>query len=303
MVFGAVHMLLFPGDILFLYGLTGCALLAFVMLRARTLASWSAAILALFSYLGLRYLARLVQTEDPASADATTPESFERLIDEQRAEAIAAYTSGSLGDILAAHASQAFLLQSTQLVVLPWVLALFLFGFAIARAGIMHDLSARRTLLRRSAGIALAIGLPANIGLGFYGALAGFGARPASEPAWLTQWADFGQIVGAPVLAVGYLCVLCVLFLGRGAPASLVAVGRMALTAYLLQSALALAVFGGLRLYDRLSSTSALLVVVAIWAVLLAACPLWLRHFRFGPAEWLWRSLAYGRAQPMRHRP
>ena len=69
----------------------------------------------------------------------------------------------------------------------------------------------------------------------------------------------------------------------------------MTLTAYLLQSVLALAVFGGLRLYDRLSSTSALIVVAAIWALLLWLCPLWLRHFRIGPAEWLWRSLTYGR--------
>ena len=69
----------------------------------------------------------------------------------------------------------------------------------------------------------------------------------------------------------------------------------MALTAYLLQSALALGVFGGLGLYDRLTTTSAMLVVAAIWAIVLAFCPLWLRHFRMGPVEWLWRSLTYAR--------
>jgi uncharacterized protein len=74
----------------------------------------------------------------------------------------------------------------------------------------------------------------------------------------------------------------------------------MALTAYLMQSVLALAVFGGLRLYDMLSTASALLVVAAIWTVLLIGCPLWLRAFRIGPAEWLWRSLTYGRLQPAR---
>jgi uncharacterized protein len=76
----------------------------------------------------------------------------------------------------------------------------------------------------------------------------------------------------------------------------------MAFTAYVLQSALVLAVFAGLRLYDRLSSTSALIVVLAIWVVLLVFCPLWLRRFQFGPAEWLWRSLTYARAQPLRTR-
>jgi uncharacterized protein len=40
--------------------------------------------------------------------------------------------------------------------------------------------------------------------------------------------------------------------------------------------------------------------VVAIWMVQLTVSPVWLRSFRFGPAEWLWRTLTYGRAQPMR---
>jgi uncharacterized protein len=76
----------------------------------------------------------------------------------------------------------------------------------------------------------------------------------------------------------------------------------MALTAYILQSALALAVFGGMRLYGELSPASAFLVVAAIWSVLLVICPLWLRWFQLGPLEWLWRSLTYGSAQTMRLR-
>jgi uncharacterized protein len=223
--------------------------------------------------------------------------SFESFIYELQEATVAAYTSGSLSDILAAHVSQARLLQSTQLLVLPWVLALFLFGLAVARAGLLNDLRAHRTLLRRGASIGLAVGLPANIGLGFVGVLAGFGMPPESASAWISRWADFGQLVGAPVLAVGYLCALSLVFLERGAPGPLVAVGRMALTAYVLQSVLALAVFGGLRLYDRLSSATALLVVAAVWAILLVLCPLWLSRFRMGPLEWLWRRLTYGRRQ------
>jgi uncharacterized protein len=43
-----------------------------------------------------------------------------------------------------------------------------------------------------------------------------------------------------------------------------------------------------------------LLVVLAVWLVLLAVSPIWLRNFRFGPLEWLWRSLTYLERQPMR---
>jgi uncharacterized protein len=146
----------------------------------------------------------------------------------------------------------------------------------------------------------MVLGLPANIGLGLIGPIAAFSAAPATEPIWMTRWAAFAQAMGAPVLAIGYASALALLFLRRAPFARLVAVGRMALTAYLLQSVLTLAVFAGLRLYDRLSTVSALLVVFAIWIVLLVVCPRWLRSFRLGPAEWLWRSITYGRAQPLR---
>jgi uncharacterized protein len=44
------------------------------------------------------------------------------------------------------------------------------------------------------------------------------------------------------------------------------------------------------------------LVVAGIWVLLLLACPVWLRFFRYGPVEWLWRTATYGRRQPMRAR-
>ena len=164
----------------------------------------------------------------------------------------------------------------------------------------MNDLRAHRGLLRGGAWFGLGAGLPLNIGQGLAGPLANWGPPPASEPLWVTQWALVGDLIGEPVLALGYLCTLALVCLRRGAIPPLAAVGRMALTAYLAQSALALCVFGGLRYYDQLSAATALLVVFGIWALLLVACPLWLRAYRLGPVEWLWRSLTYGRVQPMR---
>jgi uncharacterized protein len=45
-------------------------------------------------------------------------------------------------------------------------------------------------------------------------------------------------------------------------------------------------------------------LLIPIWAIVLPAqivlCRIWLRHYRFGPAEWAWRSLTYGKIQPMR---
>jgi uncharacterized protein len=79
------------------------------------------------------------------------------------------------------------------------------------------------------------------------------------------------------------------------------AAGRMALTCYLLQSILATAIFygHGLGLFGHLQRWQQLLTVVGIWAFLLIFATLWLRRFRYGPFEWLWRSLTYLKKQPM----
>jgi uncharacterized protein len=76
----------------------------------------------------------------------------------------------------------------------------------------------------------------------------------------------------------------------------------MALSNYLAQSAIfSLLFYGfGLGLFGRLGSAITAPLGLAVFAAQLVASEWWLRQFRFGPAEWLWRSLTYGRRQPMR---
>ena len=76
----------------------------------------------------------------------------------------------------------------------------------------------------------------------------------------------------------------------------------MAFTNYILQSVLCSLIFYGfgLGLFGQLERWSQVLVVGAIWMLQLWISPLWLRYFRFGPLEWLWRSLTYFRVQPIR---
>jgi uncharacterized protein len=56
----------------------------------------------------------------------------------------------------------------------------------------------------------------------------------------------------------------------------------------------------GLGLFNRIERFGLMGFVLAIWILQLIISPVWLKHFRFGPAEWLWRSLTYKRRQPMR---
>jgi uncharacterized protein len=76
----------------------------------------------------------------------------------------------------------------------------------------------------------------------------------------------------------------------------------MALTNYLGQTLVCVLVFDGWALgqWGRWGIGSQLVLVLGIWAAELALSPIWLRRFRFGPLEWLWRSLTYWRRQPMR---
>lgn len=300
---GLAHMvLLFPGDILFLYGLAGLVLLAFVGVRARTALRWGVGLVVAMALLWAAGTALTAFSPAPPADDPAVVDQQAFFADLQ-AQAVAAHTEGSYLDVVGANAMESLVLQTGQLVLLPWVLGLFLLGLAVGRAGVVTDLGAHRPLLRRVAGWGLGLGLPVNLVLGPVGPLWGGATmqQGAEDPGVLVVVA-LVQLLGAPLLASGYLAGVALLALRVGAPQRLAAVGRMALSAYLAQSALALVVFAGFGLYETLGSAAALLVVAGIWALLLVACPLWLRRFRYGPVEWLWRTATYGQRQPLRAR-
>ena len=110
---------------------------------------------------------------------------------------------------------------------------------------------------------------------------------------------------GRLALGLGYLgAILYVIQVGwlQSIRVRLAAVGRMALTNYLMQSLFGLLVFSGagLGLVGQLSWSQIYLVVVAIWVFQLILSPWWLSRFYFGPVEWLWRLLTYLKLPVMR---
>jgi uncharacterized protein len=76
----------------------------------------------------------------------------------------------------------------------------------------------------------------------------------------------------------------------------------MALTSYLTHSLVCAIIFIGFRQFGQWQRYELYYLVAAIWLAQLVVSPLWLRHFRFGPVEWLWRGLTYGALPPMRKR-
>lgn len=107
------------------------------------------------------------------------------------------------------------------------------------------------------------------------------------------------------VLALGYgaaIVVLCQSERFRNAMAGIAAVGRTALTNYLLQSLMYVFVlFGfGFGLLNVLGATLCFLLAAIFFSVQVWASGWWVKRFRFGPMEWVWRSLTYGKRQPFR---
>jgi uncharacterized protein len=82
----------------------------------------------------------------------------------------------------------------------------------------------------------------------------------------------------------------------------LAAVGRMALTNYLMHSLICAILFTGLGfgLVGQFTRAELYGIVIAIWLLQLGFSPFWLRHYRFGPIEWLWRALTYGKLPKFR---
>lgn len=125
-------------------------------------------------------------------------------------------------------------------------------------------------------------------------------AQPSAIPAYLQHAATQVGVLGVAIGNVGTILLLCRVRWTALARRHLAAVGRMALSNYLLDSLLAMLLFDALGWWDTMSQSRLALIVLAVWVFQLLASPLWLRWFRFGPAEWAWRSLTYRRPQPMR---
>jgi uncharacterized protein len=182
-------------------------------------------------------------------------------------------------------------------------LACFLIGIYITRRGVFYDFEGRRPFLRRLALFGFGVGGTLHLvalGLYIWHLCTGPTRSAESAPAVAAQMlVQFGVIP----LAIGYLVAL--LYWSHSGRAEWLqkrfqAVGRMALTNYIMQSVLCGLIFYsyGLGLFGQFGHTAGLGVVIGIWLLQLTWSPIWLKYFRMGPVEWAWRSLADGHRKP-----
>lgn len=296
---GVVHAtLLWAGDILTLYALLGYVLLLFYRCSPRVLLAWVVGLLASRILLyALMWGSGMHHPLEPSADGDAAGESFDAI------GAMIAGFQGGYGDVLWANALQLYGRWVSLIVSLrlPTVLALFLLGLWIGRCGIAADLSGNRPLLRRAAAWGLGLGLPLN---GLWAWLAA-----DAVPYLPGSLGGMGELavesIGVPLLAIGYAAGVALLMQSersRSGLTLLAPVGRMALSNYLFQSIACMFIFYGfgLGLYGQFGTAAAVGIVLPVYAVQVALSRWWLSHFRFGPAEWLWRRLTYGGPVPLR---
>ena len=292
LLFGVVNQVfLFWGDILATYALVGASLLLFRHWPDRRLLI-TAALLVLGVPL-LHGVLEVVFGVLPVAMSAAQADASANA-------ALASYQQAHYGPaVMAANVLVLVQIWASDIayktVYVCSVLGLFMLGLVIARRGVLFNVEAHRPLLRRVAWIALPVGLVFSV----LHATESFGWDPGMPLAALVS----ASYMGLPLMSLGYVATFALL-LQRRAPGLvrlLAPAGRMALTNYLASGILGALVFHGygLGLMGKLSMTAMNLVAIGIFLLLVAFSHAWLRWFRYGPVEWLWRSLSYGHVPRM----
>lgn len=320
LVIGLIHAyLIWYGDILVTYALCGMLLYLFRNRSVRALVISGFVFLLVGALLGmgggyaqgqLRDVSQEIEAKVAAGQEMT--ERRQQLVDqwatlrqqfnptpEENAARVEKMRSGWRG-ALKINASEAVMMHTQALPFeLFWrAMALMLFGMALMKA---RAFSAERSpgFYRNWMLIGFGLGLPV-IALGI-------SQMRQHEFDFIARFISDGKFnylasVFVSLAYVGLIMRLCQLGWLAGLRHRLAAVGRMALTNYLLQSLIGVLIFYGygFALFGQVSRFGLWTVILAIWVLQLIVSPWWLARFQFGPAEWLWRSLTYMRRQPMR---
>jgi uncharacterized protein len=300
-LFGLLHAhLLWYGDILYSYGL--CGLVAYLFRRLRPAWLIVIGLIALsipcVINFGLYGLFNAIPEEGREQWLQGQMHAWQPGSEEIQSE-LDAYRGGWLDQQLN-RSTMAALFQT------------FFFGIWFCwRAGglMLLGMAMHKLDIFNAARSSVFYGALALVGLILGGALTASEIRLHEEHGWPVMesmylyslphyWGSFFQSLAY----VGLVMLLCRSGALRRLQQALAAVGRMALSNYLMQSLICTTIFygQGFGQFGHFSRVEQLYTFLGVSAAQLAWSPLWLRHFRFGPLEWLWRSLTYWKRQPMR---
>lgn len=306
-VFGIAHLLLvWSGDILHHYALVGCIAFLFRRWPIQPLLLSATLLIAVETIgsaglpIAIAQAQAAIHVAHPSPAAIADYRQFADAFGIPSPTAVARDLAGYRGNY-----PEVFRHRWPEALAIPWrtllfvgpeTLAYMLIGMAALRSGLLAG-DWPRAAYRRWALVCFAVALPIYSALVWWTWASGFAMVPLTLG---------GLVLSAPlrpVMIVGWACLIVLLARpGGGLTGRLTAAGRMAFTNYLVTSIAATTIFYGYGLgwYGHLSRAALYVVVLALWAAMLAWSRPWLARFRYGPFEWAWRSLARWRWQPMR---
>jgi uncharacterized protein len=313
-------LFMWPGEILFNYGLAGLVLYQFRRAQVRVLLTASAAFLVAMSIAIGAQTAEKADVLRHGEAAAALDAAHKPLTDEQKGamearktllahahptkEALAEETAQrtSFPGVVAWSTARwaEFNLGPLAMIFLAESVGFMLIGVALFRLNVLNG-SRSLGFYAGMAGIGYALGLSLRAYVQWRGWQAGFEPNAA-----LMSWRDFFYEVGRLPTTLGLLgLVMCLYKLGalRWLEGGLKAIGRLALTNYVGQSVITSILFYALGFYDRFGFAQLMGICVLVWIFQGVFSAAWLARWEMGPAEWLLRSLTYGRWQSLGRAP
>lgn len=296
-LFGLAHIyLLWSGDILLLYALIGLFLPLFRKLKDKTIIVISIALIItpliidsakVFTNgefnLATPFTERAI--EENAKSGITEENFRTYLIDHSTYSSILEFNKGGI------FWRYEYIVKSNRI---PKVLAMFLLGFVVGRRMIYKNLEANRSFLLQIMKWGFIIGIPASVGLVYFSE---DGIRlPQAEGLWDTLFYSVSVIP----LSLAYASSICIMWINlkwKKILMPLAPVGRMALTNYIVQTLFGITIYYGmgLGLATKFGSSIFFPISICVFILQVIYSNLWFQYFKYGPLEWVWRQLTYGK--------
>lgn len=293
LIIGLLHAyLLWAGDILSVYAVTGFALFLFRKKTNHSLLKWVFWLLVIPVLIYILFYVLFVSFAPP---EASVMPDAARQIEGWNAQ-VRMVAQSSYWQIISGYNLEYIVGRYIGLIVemrFTKLLAMFLLGFYAYRRGFFQDLPAHQPFIRRVLIYGLVLGFIGNAMLASVMEM-----NAIFPPSALGIVGIIGYAVGVVSLALSFIAVITTLWQKeswRRLLTYLAPVGRMALTNYLLQTVICVLLFYGygFGLFGRFGAVAATLIAVVIFVFQILISALWLKYFNYGPMEWIWRQLTY----------
>lgn len=296
LVIGLFHAFcIWFGDILVSYAILGLLLPLFFKRRPKTILIW-VLIFFMIAVLPVALMVLSASLAGEANYVAYVQEFF-GTIETKIEKSLYAYSQGTFAELMAQRVEDTLFTYNYLFFALPLIFPMFLLGLYAGKKGVFQDIKGNLPFIKKIWKWSLIIGLTMSI--------VKFVSGLQIDPYMASMYdvINMGaRVLADPGLSIFYMASIVLLCESKDWMQKLKPlgnVGRMALSNYLFQSIVCTTIFYsyGFALYGRVGPAAGLVITIIIFTLQIYISRLWLNKFRFGPMEWLWRTLTYGKLQ------